>query len=205
MKKEIYKTKDEILQFFEAQGLTYLQRTRVDWRPLFSQDFHKRSYFLDNREEFESIHSRYASLIKKKVMAPVYIKRVDEKVGYGVFAEKAIEKDAFIGEYTGVVQEHDEDEPEGDKEHGYPTDYSWYYLDDTKDGTVIEINGLREGNEMRFVNHSDTPNLDVEHVLIDRQWIIFFKANRNIKKDEQLFITYGEAYWEDGFRDLSDI
>jgi uncharacterized protein len=47
--------------------------------------------------------------------------------------------------------------------------------------------------------------VDVEHALIDGYWIIFFKAARKIKADEQLLISYGDAYWEDGWRDLKSL
>lgn len=203
MEQEIYRTKEEITRFFKKMNLVYLDRTRVAWEPLYEQKFHKSPYYKDNEETFNDIYNKYAQYIKKKYMAPVYIKKVGDKMGYGVFAKDPITKATFVGEYAGVVQVFDDTEDVGDKENGYSTDYSWYYLDEIEGGPVLEINGRREGNEMRFVNHSETPNLDVEHILFEGQWIIFFKAARNIKKDEQLFISYGEEYWEDGFRDLS--
>lgn len=199
-----YRTKEEIQQFFRDNGLLYLKRTRVAWEPLFSKKLDKSRYYQENKTVFETLSEKYEHFIDQCLMAPVYIKWIDGDIGYGVFAAEEILKEAFIGEYTGVVQVSNENEETGDSENGYSTDYSWYYLDEIKNGPVLEINGKYEANEMRFVNHGRNPNVDVEHMLHHGQWIIFFKASRNIEKDEQLLISYGEEYWQDGFRELSE-
>ncbi|MBU0995120.1 MAG: SET domain-containing protein-lysine N-methyltransferase [Proteobacteria bacterium] len=205
MNQKIYKTKDEIHQLFTESGLVYLKRTRVEWQPLLSKKLDKSPYYKENKETFEDLSKKYDRSVNNAEMAPVYIKWIDNGVGFGVFAAEDIKKDAFIGEYAGVVQVFDEDEETGDADKGYSTDYSWYYLDDIKDGPVLEINGKYEGNEMRFVNHGKKPNVDVEHMLHQGQWVIFFKASRKIRKNEQLLISYGEEYWNDGYRELAQI
>lgn len=202
---EIYRTREEIARFFKQNGLVYLKRSRVAWRPLLSMDFSRREYYRENREYFEETGRCYAHLIENSYMAPVYIRRIDQKVGYGLFAGTEIEKDAFIGEYTGVIQEAEEAAGRELAEGGFESDYSWYYLEEIEQAPNLEINGRFEGNELRYVNHSNSPNVDVEHVLIDGYWVIFFKAARKIKADEQLLISYGEAYWEDGWRNLKSI
>jgi len=53
---------------------------------------------------------------------------------------------------------------------------------------------------MRFVNHSPAPNLDVEHMLHHGLWVLFFTAAKEIQDGEQLLISYGEQYWEEGYR-----
>jgi len=35
--------------------------------------------------------------------------------------------------------------------------------------------------------------------------VLFFKTARKIRADEQLLISYGEAYWEEGYRDLKSL
>jgi SET domain-containing protein len=64
----------------------------------------------------------------------------------------------------------------------------------------LEVNARREGNEMRFVNHGEPPNLRVEHTLIDGHWALFYVAGRDIEKGEELLASYGNQYWEDGLR-----
>ncbi len=197
---EAYRTRAEIVQFFKKNGLVYLARTRVHWLPLLAMDLSTGDYYLENNDYFEMAYRKYAHLVKDSDMAPIYIGRIDSKVGYGVFADAELEKDAFIGEYTGVIQEAVETAGQELDEGGFESDYSWYYLEEIEQAPTLEINGRFEGNELRYVNHSNEPNVDVEHILIDGYWILFFKAARNIKAHEQLLISYGEAYWEDDWR-----
>ncbi len=204
-KPDIYITKDEILSFFKAKNLKYLKRTRVDWKPLLSKNLSNSPYYKENIELFEDLNVNYSENIKKSEIAPIYIKKIDDKVGYGVFAADNIKKKSFIGEYTGVVRVSDSDSGEKEINGGFDTDYTWYYLDEIEGGPVLEINGMFEGNEMRFLNHSKYSNVDVEHTLHNNQWIIFFVASMNIRKDDQLLISYGEEYWEGDCRDFSDI
>ncbi len=202
--EKTYKTKKEIRDFFRDQGIVYLRRTRVAWKPLYSKKLDQSDYFKENEDEFRALNRKYARKIERCPSAPVYIKEINDEIGFGVFAAENIKKNEFISEYAGVVQVPYENTGE-ETEFGYESDFSWYYLDEIDDGTVLEINGRLEGNEMRFVNHGSEPNVDVEHMLFKGQWVIFFKAACRIEKDEQLLISYGEAYWDEGYRDLSEL
>ena len=52
------------------------------------------------------------------------------------------------------------------------------------------------GNELRFANHSDTPNIR-PFCLIDRGLVhIGFFALRQIEVGEELTFDYGRAYWK---------
>ncbi len=202
---EVYRTRAEIARFFNKNGLVYLERTRVAWRPLLSMDLSRKDYYRENQDFFKQTYRRYGRLIKERYMAPVYIRRINDKVGYGVFAGSELDKGAFIGEYTGVIQEAEEKAGHELDEGGFESDYSWYYLEEIEQVPTLEINGRFEGNELRYVNHGNEPNVDVEHALINGYWVLFFKAARKIRADEQLLISYGDAYWEDGCRDLKSL
>lgn len=203
--KEIYRSKTEILQFFKNQGVIYLERTRIDWTPLYNKNLDDSPYYQANETEFHELCRKFGDCINHCYKAPLYIKKIDDTVGYGVFAAEDIYKGDFIGEYTGVVQLADKLGESYENNSGHETDYTWYYLDELEDGPKLEINGRLEGNEMRFINHSDDSNLDVEHTLYNGQWVIFFVAARDIRKDEQLLINYGEKYWEDDCRKIVNI
>lgn len=205
IKEKTYRTKSEIYDFFKEQGVKYLKRSRIAWPPLLALNLEKSEYYQSNITEFKKLDKKYYHDIENSRIAPIYIKKIDKTLGFGVFADSPIKKNAFIGEYAGVIQPSDEDSGCELCNGGYESDYSWYYLDDIKNAPTLEINGRLEGNEMRFVNHSSTPNVEVEHTLHKGQWILFFKAKQNIRKDEQLFISYGEYYWDDGCRALMDI
>ncbi len=201
-KQIVYRTKSEIREFFRTQRVVYIERTRVQWKPLLSMRLDQSDYYKANEEEFKTICRLYSDSIENSRMAPVYIKKIDDNIGFGVFVAEDIRKGDFIGEYAGVVQVSGKNSGRKLEEGGYESDFSWYYLDDLKDGPTLEISGRLEGNEMRFINHGVGPNLDVEHTLHSGQWVIFFKAKFDIKKNTQLLISYGEAYWEDGCREM---
>ncbi len=195
--------KTGILDFFKEKEIIYLHRTRVNWKPLLKMDLKKSTYYKDNIDEFKELDSRYGSEIDNNHIAPVYIKKINDKIGFGLFANSQIKKDDYIGEYTGVVQIAEE-KTEFYDNGSYETDFSWDFPDEV-DSVELEINGRLEGNELRFVNHDINDNLNVEHTLHNGQWLIFFTAKRDIDKDEQLFVHYGDEYWSGGFRDLDFI
>jgi SET domain-containing protein len=202
---EIYRTKSEIRAFFRRQGVRYLKRTRVAWKPLLSMNLRKSPYYRENRSLFEGLCRRYGERIESGFLAPLYIRKISEAVGYGVFAGKALSEGDFIGEYAGVVQPETAGTGVEESEGGYESDYSWYYLDELPSGPTLEINGRWEGNILRYVNHGLSPNVSVEHTLCGGQWLIFFTAARDIGEDEQLLIDYGEAYWGDGYREETSL
>ncbi|MEI8365221.1 MAG: SET domain-containing protein [Parachlamydiaceae bacterium] len=120
--------------------------------------------------------------------APIYIKWIDPTMGYGVFAEEDIEAGTCIGEYTGVVRRLFRNHPDHNAYcFHYPTRlWSWKYF---------AIDALHEGNFTRFINHSDTPNLNPSCLIKDRILHLVFIANRRILKGSQLTFSYGEDYW----------
>ncbi|MBN2658304.1 MAG: SET domain-containing protein-lysine N-methyltransferase [Spirochaetales bacterium] len=203
MSSEIIEGKEEILKFFSDRKIRYLARSRVEWKPLLKKKLYKSPYYIENRAEFCELDEKYGKQIDNSEMAPVYIRKINEKVGYGLFAATGLKKGDFIGEYTGVVRETVE-LTESFEDGSWETDFSWDYPDEVGD-IELEINGRLEGNELRFVNHGNDCNLDVEHTLHKGLWVVFFVANRDIEKDEQLFVSYGEEYWNGGFREFDEL
>jgi uncharacterized protein len=201
----IYREKEEILRFFQNRNVKYLERTRIGWVPLLGMNLENTPYYIENKILFQELSRRYQEDLEKNNMAPIYIKQVNRKLGVGVFAAEKIPKDSFIGEYTGVVQVPTPNAGRKMGHGGYESDFSWYYLDQIEGAPELEINGRLEGNEMRFVNHSENFNVDVEHTLFHGHWVIFFKAARAIQKDEQLLISYGEKYWDNDLREILEI
>jgi uncharacterized protein len=201
----IYRKKEDILRFFQNQNVKYLERTRIGWAPLLTMNLENTPYYIENKKLFQDLSLRYQEDLEKNNMASIYIKQVNRKLGLGVFAAEKIPKDAFIGEYTGVVQVPTSNAGREMGQGGYESDFSWYYLDQIEGAPELEINGRLEGNEMRFVNHSENYNVDVEHMLFHGHWVIFFKAARTIQKDEQLLISYGEKYWDNDLREILEI
>ncbi len=94
----------------------------------------------------------------------------------------------FIGIYGGVVK---------DRKLVKDRDYAWAYPGKTLEGTRITLDGVEKSNELRFVNDGRDPNCIVKYIIgNDRLWHVCYIAAKDIKKGDQLLISYGPAYWD---------
>ncbi len=199
---EKWHTPEERRAFIEARGVSYLPKAELSEDPSFQRDLKSSPYYLENEEEFQLLQKDYGPLLENAYMADVSIRFISSQVGYGLFAESDLEGGALIGEYSGVIQPGEDITAEITPGSGYETDYTWDYPDSWYEDLLLEINALKKGNELRFVNHSFEPNLVVEHTLLRNRWVIFFIARGFIKSGTQLTVDYGEEYWSGGFREL---
>lgn len=139
-------------------------------------------------EENRQLGARYSKEIFGGYLVDITIQWIDDIFEYGAFAAQDIPAESFIGEYTGLVRRLYRLHPDhnGYCFH-YPTRFwSWkYYM----------VDGLKEGNLLRFVNHSDTPNM--EPICLSDRGILHlaFQAKEHIKKGTQLTFDYGTDYW----------
>ena len=113
---------------------------------------------------------------------------IDEDVGYGLYAEEAIEAGEYVGEYTGTVRRNDRRyfEPLNNYCYEYPV------LDEIGRSFVIDAT---RGNATRFINHSFDPNLKPIHVFVEGFYHLIFIAIKRIEKGYQLAYDYGVNYW----------
>lgn len=204
--KEIYKDPAERRKFMESKGLSYLSRSIYKDVPVFLKDQKTSPYYIDNREEFETLSTDYKDKIEEAWMADVSIALVSDDVGYGLFAEADMNPGDFLAEYAGLVQPGEDLVLDPDNAarppEGFETDYTWDYPDAWYEDLLFEVNAGKMGNELRYINHSFEANLAVEHTLIDNRWVIFFVAQQFIKAGSQFTVDYGEEYWSGGFREL---
>ncbi|KAI9913275.1 hypothetical protein PsorP6_006256 [Peronosclerospora sorghi] len=133
----------------------------------------------------------------------IFLATCDGK-GWGVFAAQKIELGEFVGEYTGELISSDE------MRRRYQDFYDRQSLNYvlslrehvgrqgflTVDFDVVRTNvdASRSGNFTRFINHSCSPNLDVEAVRVDSfvPRLAFF-ARKHINGGEELTFDYGGA------------
>ena len=101
--------------------------------------------------------------------------------GKGVFAARAISKNARIIEYAGerISWKAAQDLPATDPKNPHHT-----FFFSLENGMVI--NACVNGNEARWINHSCTPNCETR----DQRGRIYVHALRNLKKGEELFYDY---------------
>ncbi len=157
--------KEEILQ----RGLEKLKKNAVCARAL-------------------ELGERFRDKIQASYLSLVSIRWVDEKVGYGLFAEEDLEPGSYVGEYTGLVRKNDRlyFEPLNNYCYEYPVPDSI--------GRSYVIDGT-SGHLTRFLNHSDQPNVKPEHVFYEGFYHLIFLAADPIKKGTQLKFHYGQNYW----------
>lgn len=131
---------------------------------------------------------RYRPQIALGTVVDSVICWIDPRIGYGLFAGQDLAEGDFVGEYTGEVRRLSRLHPDNNVYcMHYPTrflSYNYYMVD-----------SLKWGNETRFINHSDKPNL-TPVCLMDRGLLhLVLFANQPIKKGRELTFNYGAHFW----------
>ena len=187
-------TENDIKNLFIKLNVRYIKGNEYSFPDTIANDLKLSSYYWDNKEEFSYLEDKYGEKLTKNLYSLTYIKIVNDQIGYGLFSAEPLKADDLIGEYTGIVQEAFHFDPE-DKETSAKTEYAWDYPDEIPGLPPLEINARYAGGVLRFVNHSFTPNLRIEHTVVGNEWKIFFVADENIDADAEMFVDYGDAYW----------
>jgi len=140
------------------------------------------------KENYERMQ-QFSWFISEGYTEELIIGWINDKIGYGAFAARDIEAGTYIGTYTGEVRRLAWFNPD----HNaycflYPT--RWCGL------RLYAIDGMRVGNELRFMNHSSNPNV-VPYCVIDRNLLHqIFCAKEKIPKGTELTWDYGRGYWK---------
>lgn len=183
-----HKTISEKKKLFKNVGCAYSDELLVEY-PQFDQLKAEQSdMYRYDTDRYEAYAQKYARPVQEKQHASMYLKWISEVIGYGVFAENDIAKGDFIGEYSGVLREV--------KQAPDDLDYAWYYSLDGVDGKKLVVDGKNYGNELRFINHANNPNtVRIDVIGKDGNFHVVYIASKNIKKDEQLTVSYGREYF----------
>jgi len=142
----------------------------------------------------------YKALLAQNHQAKVCLQRINEKIGYGVFAEEDIELDDMIGEYTGELISSKKAQKLMDQDpcgaDFFMHTGALHTLEKNNQPTNLYVDAKKYGNFTRFINHSANPNIDNFSILgHDKLCHIIVVACRPIKRGEQLLIDYGPGYW----------
>jgi len=114
---------------------------------------------------------------------------ISEEMGYGVFAKKDLKPYTYIGEYTGIVY----------KRRFRRAQNSYYCFDyafQEEKRSPYSIDAYRAGNITRYINHSDTPNVESVSVFHEGLLHIILRTIHPVAQGAQLVYDYGEEYWK---------
>ena len=135
-----------------------------------------------------SLSRRYQKELSFPYTVDMTIKWVHDEIGYGVYTNKELTLGDYIGEYTGSIRALD---PEVADQNPYCMQYPTNHWS----GNILMVDALKGGNILRFVNHSDTPNI-TPVCLVDRGLLrLVFLAGECISKGAHLTVDYGKDYW----------
>ncbi len=107
------------------------------------------------------------------------------KTGLGLFADQDIPKNQYLIEYFGRELSNKEQYTSTSK-----------YLFEINSRRTID--GAISENIARYINHSCTPNCEVE---IKKGRILVY-SKKNIKKGEELSYDYGKEYWNEHIKPI---
>ncbi len=142
-------------------------------------------WLMTSKDEKEAF---YQSELASGATANTFIKWINPTLGYGLFAATDLPQHAFIGEYTGLVRRIERGLPDLNAYcFHYPTRF-WSFK-------YFVIDALHQGNLLRFINHSDRPNLQPLWLVNRGILHLIFVANCLISKGTELTFNYGPDYW----------
>lgn len=142
---------------------------------------------LDARQKW--LGHYYASEIRSEYHLDGYIAWIDPAIGYGVFTNRPIRCNEYVGAYVGVIKKRP-------IFGGLKNNYCFDYTLCIGEKTPYIIDARDQGNYTRYINHSPHGNLETASVLCDEIMHIILYASCDIPKGAQLCYDYGSHYWE---------
>jgi|GEM_PF-1025918 len=150
-----------------------------------TEKYHKKG-LLEQRQLW--LGSYFRKEIQFPSIPPIRLRWIDDKIGWGVFAEQDLSSMQYIGEYAGIVRR----KKRADSKNAYCFQYSLI----SGESSHYTIDALNHGGIVRFINHSSRPNLMSALATHQNFSHIVIFAARPIKKGEQLCYDYGPDYWK---------
>jgi uncharacterized protein len=196
------------LKVITPEGNTLAIHSPQDFEKIFQIGFLPRLEFIDTKAQFkiekkcdkalykEWITPRqkwlghyYAQEIRGELPLDLTIAWIDETIGYGVWTNRDIPANTYLGEYTGVLHKRPFF---GRWKNLYCFDYN--IGEGRRSSFVIDAQDF--GNHTRFINHSFKPNVEPVSMYCDGLVHVILYAKETIAAGEQLCYDYGEDYWK---------
>ncbi|KAL4065492.1 hypothetical protein V8B97DRAFT_1875329 [Scleroderma yunnanense] len=134
-------------------------------------------------------------------MQRLYIEPMEVKIGshgLGAFATHDIAPNVCIGTYAGHIMSNSTAELTGQASLDITRHNLRNYLFEFVHGAEI-FDAARVGNGTRFLNHRSggADNIGAKNMLVNGEHQIGFFALKRVKAGEELFLDYGENYWNE--------
>ncbi|GAB2298438.1 hypothetical protein Dimus_032503 [Dionaea muscipula] len=114
---------------------------------------------------------------------PVLLAKSDV-AGWGAFIKNAVNKNDYLGEYTGELISH----READRRGKFYDRVNSSFLFDLNDQWVLDA--YRKGDKLKFANHSYNPNCHCKIMLVAGDHRVGIYAKERIEAKEELFYNY---------------
>lgn len=131
----------------------------------------------------------YRREINEGFVNDVYIRWVDSRMGFGLHANKQMDKGEFIGEYVGLVRPCT-------YLFANVNEYCFRYPLYRLGFWIYTIDAQDYCNETSFINHSSTPNCDAVVSFNNDLLHVCIRTNQVVERDAQLTYDYGNKIWE---------
>lgn len=193
--EKIYATERQKHEFFASIGCEYINCMDTPCKTLQTQDPKESIHYKADPQTVEEFSEKYRKDIQEKKLAPMFIKHVSEKVGYGIFATNETASGDFIGVYAGDIRPMRSGTDQEPEDVDYAWDYGSKKDDQDESGERLILDGKYRGNELRFINHAKDPNTKAMYLVVDGQLCVCYVAQKDISAGEQLTVSYGDDYW----------
>lgn len=187
---------------YKQLGVNYCSYVHNSIPHLTEPDITQHPKYKEDPEKFNQREQLYGKKIDQLYEAPVYVKYINDVVGYGVFADDDIEP-GMIGIYAGTIRlMHEINHNCFCNGTFLPcANYVWGLViipnpENLTASNWSAIDGYSSGNFTRFINHNNNPNIKAMLVAHNNIWYMIYFTDKPIKKDEQLLIDYGPVYWK---------
>jgi len=133
--------------------------------------------------------SYFGPALQKQIFPQTVLRSIGNGIGYGLFARGEIPPFTLVGEYTGIIRRR---KAAKDRFLRYSMRYPIGFFS----FSTWLIDAEKQGNHMRFINHSQNANICVKSLFYEGLMRMAMVSQKKINPGEQLLLDYGHLYWK---------